>query len=187
MSQLSEDKLYRCIKAFCYIENINFPGESICSGVALSQGAIDPSDVPTIVERLGITGELKQGRQSALKKINAPSIIFTKEGDCLLVVSANYAQKIIQVYDPSSEQYQVKEMTSHALKSVFSGMVIYLTNEFKMEGRASAFLSNANQENWFRQTLNQLRKTYPYVILSAIFINLLVSNVIMKFQFMDME
>ena len=167
-----KDQLLECLLYFCNRDQISYPGDEILSGMPCDDnGHIVVDQFLDLAQQLGYDVSSQQVNDSAIEKISSSSILLLKDNKVVVLLGFNNKEALIA--DPNND-FEEMRMPLKQLKKLFDGYIISL--QVRPTGGES-YNDSVQVEpkyKWMSSIYGALKKIYPYVIFSSLFVNLLV-------------
>ena len=167
-SVAEDDPLALCLGQFIALTDRPTSMAALLAGLPLSDGKLTASLMLRALERADYGATMIRRKLSRIASINLPAIIFMGESDACILLERK--GKNCRIRDPLTGTDHL--ITEAELTKDYSGVCIYARRNAAMDFAETETVTRVGG-HWFWSAVRKLWPTYWFVVVSAIFINLI--------------
>jgi ATP-binding cassette subfamily C protein LapB len=141
----------------------------LTAGLPLVGEKLSPELLMRAAEHIGLSARAVRWDLSELVSVYLPAVLQIKGGRSIVLFAYNDRGEA-EVYLPQAGG--MGKLPFAKLKEIYEGVAILVKPEYRL-GAGSGAETSASTGHWFWGTVTRYRRNYAYVILAALFINLL--------------
>lgn len=164
------DELLACISVLAAQNERPSSPASIRAGLALDEAGLLPfHQAETALDQIGLRGEATNRRLRGWQARDLPAILSAGHGRSLILHAVNGKAYEIQLPGSSDRVW----VDSDALDAVYSGQAVIVDPDPSRDREGERPWEKVRRNHWFWSEVWRVRKSFLYVMLAALVINLL--------------
>ena len=164
------DELLACISVLAAQNERPSSPASIRAGLALDEAGLLPfHQAETALDQIGLRGEATSRRLRGWQARDLPAILSAGQGRSLILHAVNGKACEIQLPGSSDRVW----VDSDALDAVYSGEAVIVDPDPSRDREGERPWEKVRRNHWFWSEVWRVRKSFLYVMLAALVINLL--------------
>lgn len=164
------DELLACISVLAAQNERPSSPASIRAGLALDEAGLLPfHQAETALDQIGLRGEATTRRLRGWQERDLPAILFAGQGRALIVHAINGTAFEIQTPGNPDRMWVERQ----ALEAVYAGQAVIIDPDPSRDREGERPWEKVRRNHWFWHEVWKVRKSFLYVLLAALVINLL--------------
>jgi ATP-binding cassette subfamily C protein LapB len=164
------DELLACISLLAAQNERPSSPASIRAGLALDEaGNLPFHQAETALDQIGLRGEASRRRLRGWQERDLPAILFAGQGRALILHGVN--GKACEIQLPGSSERLWVDMST--LEAVYGGQATIVDADPSRDREGERPWEKVRRNHWFWHEVWKVRKSFLYVMLAALVINLL--------------